>query len=176
MNIPFAWTLKMLDEYSIGYNRDPIVGMAVLLCQSPDCPLIGESLKLSGEQRFQIADTIVDSNYLREFWKWDNAQCIRMMRHRYSHASLELFRIRCHAGPDQNHELPEQVFRRMFQFTKEQLNPEPLINGDDLLARGYKGAMIGHVLSEVETKQLNGELYTREEALAWVSGVENATQ
>ncbi len=45
----------------------------------------------------------------------------------------------------------------------------PLLNGDDLLALGLKpGPTIGALLAEVRERQLQDELTSRDEALAWV--------
>lgn len=52
---------------------------------------------------------------------------------------------------------------------KEQVRPKPLISGHDLMALGLpEGPGIGQMLRSVEEKQLEGELKTRDEALAWV--------
>ena len=47
--------------------------------------------------------------------------------------------------------------------------PPPLVRGDDLLALGLKpGPKIGEILEAVETRQLEGALRDREEALEWL--------
>jgi hypothetical protein len=43
------------------------------------------------------------------------------------------------------------------------------VRGDDLIALGLKpGPKFGEILEAVETRQLEGTLRTREEALEWV--------
>jgi poly(A) polymerase len=43
------------------------------------------------------------------------------------------------------------------------------VRGDDLLALGLKpGPRIGEILEAVETRQLEGDLRSREEALDWL--------
>jgi poly(A) polymerase len=43
------------------------------------------------------------------------------------------------------------------------------VSGDDLIAMGLKpGPMFGEILEAVETRQLEGALKDREEALEWV--------
>jgi len=55
------------------------------------------------------------------------------------------------------------------EFGAQQLKPPPLVRGRDLLAIGYpRGPLYAEILREVETKQLDGELTSLEEALAWV--------
>lgn len=58
---------------------------------------------------------------------------------------------------------------RLAEFEKEGRKPEPLIRGRDLLELGYpQGPLYAEILREAETRQLEGELATREEALEWV--------
>lgn len=54
-------------------------------------------------------------------------------------------------------------------FGAEPLKPPPLLLGRDLLALGYApGPLFKEILHAVEERQLEGELTTRDEALAWV--------
>ncbi len=56
------------------------------------------------------------------------------------------------------------------ELGNEPQKPPPLIGGRDLLALGYlRGPLYSEILHAVETRQLDGELGSREEALAWVS-------
>ncbi len=51
----------------------------------------------------------------------------------------------------------------------EQLRPPPLLSGRDLLDLGWQpGPRVGQILRAVETRQLEGELDSREAALSWV--------
>ena len=55
------------------------------------------------------------------------------------------------------------------EFANEPIIPPPLVSGDDLIALGLKpGPKFGEILEAVETRQLEGALRNREEALAWV--------
>jgi len=55
------------------------------------------------------------------------------------------------------------------EFANEPLIPPPLVNGRDILALGWKpGPKIGQILEAVQTRQLEGALSNREEAVAWV--------
>jgi poly(A) polymerase len=52
---------------------------------------------------------------------------------------------------------------------KEEIDPPPLLTGDDLVARGLEpGALFKELLDRVRDAQLNDEIKTREEALALV--------
>jgi tRNA nucleotidyltransferase/poly(A) polymerase len=58
---------------------------------------------------------------------------------------------------------------KLGEFAAEPIKPPPLLRGGDLLALGYpQGPLYGEILREVETRQLEGELGSRDEALAWV--------
>lgn len=81
---------------------------------------------------------------------------------------LELHRVDCassHAMLD-NYEFLQ---RKKEEFASEPIIPPPLVRGDDLIALGMKpGPRFGEMLEAVETRQLEGALTSREEALAWL--------
>jgi poly(A) polymerase len=81
---------------------------------------------------------------------------------------LELHRVDCassHAMLD-NYEF---LLKKKEEFANEPIIPPPLVRGDDLIAMGMKpGPQFGEILEAVETRQLEGALKNREEALAWV--------
>src|SRR5256714_3153621 len=83
---------------------------------------------------------------------------------------LELHRVDCassHAMMD-NYEF---LLKKKEEFANEPIIPPPLVRGDDLIAMGMKpGPKFGEILEAVETRQLEGALKNREEALAWVKG------
>jgi len=57
----------------------------------------------------------------------------------------------------------------LVKLAREPPVPPPLLYGRDLLAMGMApGPHIGQLLREVETRRLEGEIRTRDEALAWV--------
>src|SRR6202165_5064900 len=83
---------------------------------------------------------------------------------------LELQRVDCESshGMMENYDFLRQ---KREEFANEPIIPPPLVRGDDLLALGLKpGPKIGEILEAVETRQLEGALRDREEALAWVKG------
>jgi tRNA nucleotidyltransferase/poly(A) polymerase len=81
---------------------------------------------------------------------------------------LELHRVDC-ASSHAMLENYEFLQRKKEEFANEPIIPPPLVRGDDLLAMGMKpGPKFGEILDAVETRQLEGELTTREEALEWV--------
>lgn len=57
------------------------------------------------------------------------------------------------------------------RLSPAELAPAPLIGSDDLAASGLaRGPAWGRILEEAETLQLEGELTSREAALAWLAG------
>src|SRR5947207_10903487 len=81
---------------------------------------------------------------------------------------LELHRVDCassHAMLD-NYEF---LLQKKEEFANEPIIPPPLVTGDDLIAMGLKpGPKFGEILEAVETRQLEGALKDREEALEWL--------
>ena len=88
---------------------------------------------------------------------------------------LELHRVDCassHAMLD-NYEF---LLKKKEEFANEPIIPPPLVRGDDLIAMGMKpGPQFGEILEAVETRQLEGALKNREEALEWVKAEYLAT-
>ena len=59
--------------------------------------------------------------------------------------------------------------RKLKELPAEEIKPKPLVDGHDLLKLGYpQGPVIGSILKAVEEKQLEKELSSKPEALAWV--------
>jgi tRNA nucleotidyltransferase/poly(A) polymerase len=81
---------------------------------------------------------------------------------------LELHRVDCLGSHGL---LDNYVFLRekREEFANEPLIPEPLLSGHDLIGLGWKpGPRFKEVLDAVQTRQLEGQLVSREDALAWV--------
>jgi poly(A) polymerase len=81
---------------------------------------------------------------------------------------LKLHRVDCESshGMMENYEF---LLRKQEEFANEPIIPPPLVRGDDLIAMGLKpGPKFGEILEAVETRQLEGALKDRKEALAWV--------
>ena len=81
---------------------------------------------------------------------------------------LELHRVDCESSHRMldNYEF---LLRKREEFANEPIIPPPLVRGDDLIALGLKpGPKFGQILEAIETRQLEGTLRTREEALEWV--------
>ncbi|MEY5026496.1 MAG: hypothetical protein RLZZ244_2024 [Verrucomicrobiota bacterium] len=82
---------------------------------------------------------------------------------------LALHRVDC-AGS--NGDLSNYHFlqAKLAEFSAEPLIPEPLVNGHDLVRLGYKpGPQFKEILETVQTRQLEAQLHTKDEALAWIA-------
>src|SRR6266705_5874915 len=81
---------------------------------------------------------------------------------------LELHRVDCE-GSHRMLDNYEFLLRKRDEFANEPIIPPPLVRGDDLIALGLKsGPKFGEIREAVETRQLEGTLRTRDEALEWV--------
>ncbi|MCX8072134.1 MAG: CCA tRNA nucleotidyltransferase [Candidatus Binatia bacterium] len=81
---------------------------------------------------------------------------------------LELVRMDILAS-NRNLETWEFCRRKLEELRNQGHLPPPLLRGRDLLQEGYApGPRIGEILRIVRDLQLDGQLHTREEALAWV--------
>ncbi|MGH8095410.1 MAG: CCA tRNA nucleotidyltransferase [Chthoniobacterales bacterium] len=96
------------------------------------------------------------------------ARLKRFMARPHFADELELHRVDClgsHGMLDNYEFLKEKAE----EFANEPIIPPPLVTGDDLIALGMKpGPRFGIILEAVETRQLEGELRDRAEALAWI--------
>lgn len=80
---------------------------------------------------------------------------------------MELHRIDCLAshGMLDNYEFLQQ---KLTEYSKEELKPKPLVNGNDLIGLGMKpGPQMKPVLEELYELQLEGVHKDRAQALAW---------
>jgi poly(A) polymerase len=77
---------------------------------------------------------------------------------------LELYRLDCVASHGEL-EAWEFCKRKLEELGTEQISPEPLLRGEDLIRMGYTpGRIFSEILTVVENAQLDGAISTREEA------------
>jgi poly(A) polymerase len=124
--------------------------------------------------RFSRAETDATVEMVRQHMVFKDVPRMRVARLKRFMArptfeeELELHRVDCassHAMLD-NYEFLQ---RKKEEFANEPIIPPPLVTGNDLIALGMKpGPKFGEILEAVETRQLEGALKTREEALDWV--------
>ena len=82
---------------------------------------------------------------------------------------LALHRMDC-LSSNRNLEAYEYVQGFLRTTPPEEVRPTKLVTGQDVLRLGVEpGPVVGEVLSAVEEAQLNGEVSTREDAMAYVA-------
>ena len=124
--------------------------------------------------RFSSAETEATMEMVRQHMVFKDAPNMRVAKLKRFMArptfedELELHRVDCESSHRMldNYEF---LMRKREEFANEPIIPPPLVRGDDLIAFGLKpGPKFGEILEAVETRQLEGTLCTREEALDWV--------
>ena len=129
---------------------------------------IMERLRFSGAEIDATVEMVRQHMVFKDVPRMRLAKLKRFMARPTFEEELELHRVDCassHAMLD-NYEFLQ---RKKEEFANEPIIPPPLIKGDDLIALGLKpGPKFGNILEAVETRQLEGSLTTREQALNWV--------
>ena len=93
----------------------------------------------------------------------------RMMARPTFDDELELHRVDCLGshGMLDNH---ATLIAKREEFSHEPLIPVPLITGNDLIAMGWKpGPRFAEILQAAQTRQLEGTLSSRDQALEWLA-------
>lgn len=136
----------------------------------------GAEMTLEIGRRLRYAATVVEraaalvAQHLRfiDVRKMRPSTLKRFLRQPGFSEHLELHRLDClgsHRGLGQWEFCREALVR----LSHEELAPPPLLRGTDLLALGYPaGPLLGRILQELETAQLDGEVTTRDTAESWV--------
>jgi len=126
-------------------------------------------LRMSNDDTGQIAALVANHLRFADAKKMKESTLKRFLRLDRFEEHLELHRLDCLAS-HRDLSLYEFTKSRFEQTPAEQIRPEPLITGDDLIAAGYKpGPRFKQILSAVEDAQLEGALATTDEALSFVA-------
>src|SRR6266480_188411 len=125
-------------------------------------------LRFSGAEIDATVEMVRQHMVFKDVPKMREAKLKRFMARPTFGAELELHRVDCE-GSHRMLDNYEFLLRKREEFANEPIIPPPLVRGDDLIALGLKpGPKFGEILEAVETRQLEGALKTREEALDWV--------
>jgi poly(A) polymerase len=129
---------------------------------------IMERLRFSRDEIEATVEAVDQHMVFKDVQNMRVARLKRFMARPGFEEEMELHRVDCqssHAMLD-NYDF---LRAKQEQFASEPLIPPPLIKGDDLIAMGWKpGPKFKEVLDAVQTRQLEGTLKTRDEALEWV--------
>jgi poly(A) polymerase len=125
-------------------------------------------LRFSGEQTAQIEALI--SNHMRfmNTGQMRESTMKRFLRMENFAEHLELHRLDCLSSSGKLDSY-KRVLARLAELGEEELRPEPLLTGHDLIDQGYHpGPVFGKMLAAVEDAQLEGRVRSKDDALALV--------
>jgi len=129
---------------------------------------IMERLRFSRAEIDATVEMVRQHMVFKDVPKMRVAKLKRFMARPTFEDELELHRVDC-ASSHRMMDNYEFLLRKREEFANEPIIPLPLVRGDDLIALGLKpGPKFGEILEAVETRQLEGTLRTREEALEWL--------
>jgi poly(A) polymerase len=125
-------------------------------------------LRFSGDQTEQVEALVANHMRFADVGRMRESTLKRFLRLPHFDEHLELHRldVLSSSGQLDNYRL---VHHRLENMPPTELKPAPLVNGDDLIAAGYRpGPKFGAMLEAAEDAQLEGRIGTREEALTMV--------
>ena len=129
---------------------------------------IMERLRFSRAEIDATVEMVRQHMVFKDVAKMRVAKLKRFMARPTFAEELELHRVDC-ASSHRILDNYEFLLRKQEEFANEPIIPPPLLTGDDLIVLGMKpGPKFGEILDAVETRQLEGALKNREEALEWV--------
>ena len=149
------------DEGRIRFNGHDRVGAEMT-------EAIMERLRFSRAEIDATVEAVRQHMVVKDVPNMRVAKLKRFMARPTFEDELELHRVDCASSHAmlENYEFLQQ---KKEEFASEPIIPPPLVRGDDLIALGLKpGPRFGEILEAVETRQLEGTLKDREEALEWV--------
>ncbi len=126
-------------------------------------------LHFSNEDTRQIAALVANHMRFADAERMKESTLKRFLRLPKFDEHLELHRMDCLSSHG-DLTLYNFVRERLHHTSAEEIRPEPLLTGQDLIALGYEpGPRFREILSAIEDGQLEGKLKNREEALEFVA-------
>jgi len=125
-------------------------------------------LRFSNDQIRQVTALVGNHMRFKDAPRMKVSTLKRFLRLENFAEHLELHRLDCISshGHLENYQL---VQGKLEELPQEQLKPQPLITGDDLIAAGYQpGPAFARILAAVEDAQLESKIISREDALRLV--------
>jgi len=121
--------------------------------------------RLSNQETEQVSALVANHMRFGDVERMKDSTFKRFVRMPQFDEHLELHRLDC-MGSHRGLELYEFTREKLRNLPPEQIRPQPLITGDDLIAAGLQpGPLFKELLAEVEDAQLDGTILTKEEAL-----------
>src|SRR5438477_11149844 len=125
-------------------------------------------MRFSGAEIEATVEMVRQHMVFKDAPKMRVAKLKRFMARPTFDEELELHRADCQSS----HRMLDNyqfLLSKREEFVNEPIIPPPLVRGDDLIALGLKpGPRFGEILEAAETRQLEGTLRNREEALEWL--------
>jgi len=147
------------DRIRFNHHVDVGARMAEAICRR---------LRFSNEDTEQIVALIANHMKFGAVEEMKIATLKRFVRLPKFDEHQELHRLDC-LSSHRNLDSYEFMQRFLNETPPEQVRPERLLNGDDLLAMGYQaGPQFTHILRAVEDAQLEGQIKTGNEAKEYV--------
>jgi len=185
-----VWTHTLLMLEALGPDPRPTLALGVLLHDVGKPPTfrvaerirfdnhapvgavmaanICERLRLSRRETEQVVSLVENHLRFKDVMKMRPSTLKRFMRMERFDEHLELHRLDCVSshGYLDNYEF---LKRKLAETPAEELRPTPLVTGDDLIAEGYQpGPAFKEMLGAAMDAQMEGEISSREEALAFI--------
>ncbi|HEU0369661.1 MAG TPA: CCA tRNA nucleotidyltransferase [Candidatus Acidoferrum sp.] len=121
--------------------------------------------RLSNEDTGQVLSLVANHMRFGDVMRMKDSTLKRFFRLPKFEEQLELHRLDCQSS-HRDLSLYEFAKEKYHHLPAEQIRPEPLITGADLIAAGYQpGPQFKELLTAVEDAQLDGSISTREEAM-----------
>ena len=125
-------------------------------------------LHFSNDDTKQILALVANHMRFGDVDKMKESTLKRFMRLPRFDEHMELHRLDC-LSSHRMLRMYEIVKERLEHTPEEEIRPPALLNGNDLIAMGYRpGAEFREILSAVEDAQLEGSLHSKDEALSFV--------
>ena len=125
--------------------------------------------RFSNDETDQIAALVANHMRFKDVERMKESTLKRFFRLPKFEEHLELHRIDC-LSSHKDLSLYEFVKKKLAELPPEQIRPEPLITGDDLIAAGYTPSpKFKEILTAVEDAQLEERLRSKEDALAYIA-------
>ena len=127
-------------------------------------------LNFSNDDTEQIEALVANHMRFKDVERMKPATLKRFLRMPQFDQHMELHRMDCLASHG-DLGLYEYAAEKLRTIPPEEIRPEPLITGDDLINLGYApGPRFKEILARVEDAQLEGKIHSREEAVELVTG------
>jgi poly(A) polymerase len=126
-------------------------------------------LRLSNDESAQVLALVANHMRFADVTKMKDSTLKRFFRLPRFEEHLELHRMDCTASHGK-FDLYDFTRRKLAQTPPQEIRPEPLVTGNDLIAAGYEpGPRFKDILEAVEDAQLEGRLQSREQAMEFVA-------